>query len=1144
MKKNSKKLSAILSVILSVLMLLSVCPIMSFAQFAVEYSYPSGTTFISALAFAHTGYWGVVNLNSTKDKLTSAGYSALDWDFNDGCGTNSDWIAGGWKTSTNVADALRDVKFWVSDNSGVPQTYNLTVNGKTVTYYLVGGTYEPNSVTDGGVVDLNSNAGGKYIYCFITRDPNAGPPITDIKFNDQSSVSGYTTCKKLQATSSSAELNEGAGGSSLYMHWTSNSSSVSTTNLQSVYNLAVKMIPNNTNYTSATYRVLETAYNDAKPIVETYNQYGASTTTQAGINSAYTALNNAVKNAETNVYFNASNNGGTTTVNAATAKIGSASQCAMDVSAYTATKGNWTFLGWSTDKNATTGSKTTVNVGFNSTLYAIFGKDVTATFKHIEADGSVNSETASGTIYNTAVQTEVATPSAENVVYNGNELTFLGWRDDANIGIAEYTDKVTLKDGIPYVFRAVYSAPVKLAFDLNGHGTAAPSDITATKYYSADETVVDGAVSFTIPADEPAEIGYVFLGWAENADATKADYAPGAVLTGIKEDITLYAVWLQKSYPVVFKNYDGEILQETEVLHGEMPEYVGTTPVKEGTIDSKWVFDGWDQDFTPVTGPQEYTATFHTETADYLVKFVNADGTVLQESMVDYLSLPEYTGETPELAATAQYSFVFAGWDKAFEPVEGAQIYTAVYDSVLNSYKVYFVNYDGTLLQEEELEYGATPAYKGETPVKEEDVQYIYTFDKWDKAISEVTGETTYTATYKTETKSYRITFKDHNDNELYSALVNYGEIPVYRGKTPEKDAEYPYVFNFVGWEPNLAPVTGEETYVASFVAELDKFIVTFLNEDGKNIVEEKYFIHGELPEFTGVEPTKPGNAQYSYEFVGWTPEFTPVEGNQTYSPVFEQKVNKYTVEFVNYNGDVLQSDVLEYGAMPEYIGEAPERPADENYEYTFIGWNKEFSAVTGKDVYIANYSKQPIRFVVKFLDADGTVLQSKAYNVGELPVYEGEVPAKDYSSGYHYEFAGWNKEINEVTASDVYVAVYSAIAHEFTVSVISAPTCTESGMSAYECDCGYYKEQLAGALGHEYEFVSTEEATYYECVNCGDCVDVELKEPVEEEEEEVPENHCKYCGKYHYKYIFPDLGFISCLISRIFTYFAELLMK
>ena len=1141
MKKKFRKPSAILSLILSVLMIMSVCPLMASAQYAVEYYYPEGTTFVSAIAFARSGYWGIVNLNSTKEKLTDAGYSALDWDFNDGCGTNSDWIAGGWKNSTNVADAIRDIKFRVADDGGAPQSYNLTVNGRTVTYYLVGGTYEPNSVKDGGVIDLNGNAGGKYIHAYITRDPNAGPPITGIYFNDQSSRSGCITCTKLNATGTKAELNEGAGGSDLYMHYSHNSTQVSTSALQSVYPYAVNMVPNKINYTSDTYRALETAYNNAKPIVEKFNQYGAASITQASINTAYNDLYSAVYNAETNLYFNASNNGGTTAAKSTTVKIGPNSTYNFNVSSYTATKGNWNFLGWNTNKDATTGSKTTVNVGFNNTLYAIFGKDVTTTFKYLQNDGTVKTEAGAGTIYNTAIAADVTAPSVNNVTYNDDALTFVGWRDDASADKAEFTGTVPVKDGITYVFRAVYSAPVTVTFDNNGRGSAAPAAITNVKYYNADDTVVEGSADFVIPSDVLTETGWGFIGWSEDKNATEADYAPGAALTGIKEDTTLYAVWSQNSYPVVFRNYDGEELQNTDVLYGEMPEYKGETPVKEGTIDTKWVFDGWDKEFTAVTGAQEYVAQFHSETADYLVQFVNDDGTVLYEEMVDYLGMPEYKGETPEKAKDAQFTYTFAGWDNEFTQVEGAQIYTATYSTTLNSYLVQFVNYNGDVLQEETLDYGTVPTYKGETPVRDEDAQYIYTFDKWDKNIAAVTGEAVYTAVYKTQTKSYEITFENYDGTVLYKVTVEYGKTPEYKGEEPKKPEDVSYRYKFIGWDSEITSVTGEATYTAEFQAETKQIIVTFFNWDG-NVLESKFVDYGSIAEYKGETPERKASAQYSYTFTGWDKALEPITERTEYRAQFEATVNEYTVKFVNYDGTVLQEEVLPYGSEVQYKEADPVKPTD-THVYTFNGWNKKISSVTGDATYTAVYSKVSAAYTIKFLDEDGTVLQEKFYGYGDTPVYEGETPAKAYDSAYHYEFKGWNKEIAKVDANTVYVAVYEAAAHDCGEgNVIAAPDCTKDGVVEFSCACGYSYTSVIPAHGHDYEYVIEGEKVYKVCLICG-----EKTEVTGEEAEEVLGNkaeadkYCKYCGKYHYKYIFPDLGFISCLISRIFTFFAEL---
>lgn len=1140
MKKKLRKPSAILSVILSVLMILSVFPIAASAAYAVEYYYPEGTSFVSEIAFARSGYWGVVNLNSTKDKLSSAGFSPLDWDFNDGCGTNSDWIAGGWKNSTDVSRALRDIKFRVADDGSAPQSYNLTVNGRTVTYYLVGGTYEPNSVQDGGVIDLNGNAGGKYIHAYITRDPNAGPPITGIYFNDQSSRSGCTTCTKLNATGTKADLNEGAGGSDLFMHYSHNSTQVSTASLQSVYPYAAAMIPNRTNYTSDSYRALETAYNNAKPIVETFNKYGAAPITQATINDAYNALYSAVYNAETNLYFNAANNGGTTAAKATTVKIGPNSTYNFNVSSYTATKGNWNFLGWNTNKDAKTGNKNTVAVGFNNTLYAIFGKDVTTTFKYIQNDGTVKTETGAGTIYNTAIQADVATPAAGNVTFNNDSLTFVGWRDDANADTAEFTGTVPVKDGITYIFRAVYSVPVTVSFDNNGLGTAAPADVTGTKYYNANDTVVEGAASVTLPSDVLTETGYGFLGWSEDKDATSAEYAPGEVMDNIKTDTTLYAVWSQNTYPVVFKNHDGTVLQNTDVLHGEMPEYKGETPVKEGTVDTKWVFDGWDKSFSAVTSAQEYFAQFHSEIADYLVQFVNDDGTVLYEEMVDYLGMPEYKGETPVKAADAQYTYTFAGWDNDIKQVEGAQIYTATYSNTVNEYTVQFVNDDGTVLDEQIIAYGETPVYAGATPEKEEDAQYVYTFDGWDNEITVVTGPAVYTATYSGAVKSYEVIFINHDGTILYKTTVEYGKVPEYKGAEPKKEEDVSYRYSFIGWTPEIEAVTGDTIYEALYQADTKQIIITFFNYDG-NILESKFVDYNTIPVYTGKTPVRKSTAQFSYTFIGWDKELSAATERAEYRALYEETVNEYEIRFVNYDNEVLQSETIAYGEMPEYKGATPEKPTDA-YIYTFAGWNKEISAVTGAATYTAVYDKVSAAYLIRFLDEDGTVLQEKHYAYGETPVYEGETLTKAYDNGYHYEFKGWDKDIVSITENKTYVAVYEGFAHEYAATSVN-PTCTEDGYIEYTCDCGYSYKSVVSALGHAYDYVIEGEAAYKVCSLCGDKVEVSMEEAEEALgiSGETSEQLCKYCGKYHYKYIFPDLGFISCLISRIFTFFAEL---
>lgn len=1140
MKKRFKKTSAFLSVILSVLMLLSVFPVMSFAAYPTEYYYPSGTQFVSAIAFTRSGYWGTTYMNGLKERLSDAGYNPWDQDFNDGCGTNSDYIAGGWRYSTDITQAIRDVKFWVSDSGNPSQYYDLTVNGRNVRYYLVGGNYEPTYVSDGGVVDLNGGAGGSYIYAYITRDPAAGPPITYIKVNTNGADSGYWSCTSLQSPSSRIDLNKGAGGDDIFMHLTSTATTVSSANLRSVYNLAVNMVANKSNYTVDSARALETAYNEAKPIIESLDSNAASIKSQTEINNLYNALYSAVYNAETNVYFNAQTNGGTTTAKATTVKIGPASTVAFDVSSYTATKANAQFIGWNTDKAATTGSLATVNVGFNNTLYAVFAMDVSAKFTYIDADGNVKEEIKSDKIYNVSPSTVIATPAAENVTYNGESLTFLGWRDDNIAGAATYTDAVTVQPGIVKTFRAVYSAPVEVSFDANGGDTAAPEALTGTKYYNVNDNISVRGADFVLPDDVLSKTGFGFLGWAETATATKAKYHEGAELDALTDDVVLYAVWSTDYYTVTFKNFDGTVLYETNVVYNEVPEYVGEAPFKQGTVEYKWVFDGWDKELVAATENAEYVATFRSEIADYTVKFINPGGEVLQESKVNYGETPSYDGETPEFAPTQQYTYVFKSWNREFVPVEGEQIYIALYDEYLNSYTVQFINYDGEVLHEGLMEYGMLPVYNGATPVKASDAQYDYTFSGWDKKLEAVEDNVTYTATYKSQLRSYEIIFENYDGTVLYKTTVKYGTTPKYGSTEPTRESDFRYNYTFIGWDPAIVPVTGEATYTAQYQGAEKMMIVTFFNYDG-NVLESKFIQYDTVPEYTGVTPEKKATAQYTYVFTGWDRALEAVTEKTEYTAQFDAIVNEYTVKFVNYDGTVLQEEVLPYGSEVSYKGEAPIKPTD-SYIYTFKGWDKAVAAVTGDVTYTAVYDKLDAAYAVKFIDEDGTVLQEKIYELGEMPAYEGATPAKAFNNGYHYEFKGWNKEITAVTQIANYVAVYEAVSHEYTAEVVSAPTCTEIGETVYTCECGYSYTETAPAAGHNYEYIIDGDNVTKECGVCGDTVEVtgEEKDQILADDT-VDSNICEHCGKYHYQYLLPGIGRLSCFISRIFTFLANL---
>jgi len=66
--------------------------------------------------------------------------------------------------------------------------------------------------------------------------------------------------------------------------------------------------------------------------------------------------------------------------------------------------------------------------------------------------------------------------------------------------------------------------------------------------------------------------------------------------------------------------------------------------------------------------------------------------------------------------------------------------------------------------------------------------------------------------------------------------------------------------------------------------------------------------------------------------------------------------------------------------------------------------------------------------YTVKFVNYDDTVLQSKEYDPGATPKYEGETPAHPEDEDFVYVFTGWDPEIKAVTADATYKATYSVV--------------------------------------------------------------------------------------------------------------------
>lgn len=301
--------------------------------------------------------------------------------------------------------------------------------------------------------------------------------------------------------------------------------------------------------------------------------------------------------------------------------------------------------------------------------------------------------------------------------------------------------------------------------------------------------------------------------------------------------------------------------------------------------------------------------------------------------------------------------------------------------------------------------------------------------------------------------KKFTITWNDYDGTEITTYELTYGSTPQYLGTNPSRESNLDYTYNFTGWTPAIAAVTGDATYTATYQPVVRKFAITFLDENG-NLIERQYLNHNAVPECTA-NVDRYGFYQY------WEPAIAAVTADATYTCRYlATPPTEFTVTFKNYDGTTLQTSTVDENTDITYTGTTPTRNPSGEYTYSFADWSPALVAgtkPTSDMVYTATYTEIPRSYAIRFYQEDGSTqigeTQYVGYGIAPVLPATNLVVKNNPVAGRNYTYS-WSPAVVGATQDQGYTASWTYTTQLHTVTVNSTGcTVTGAGVFAYGTD-------------------------------------------------------------------------------------------
>ena len=463
-------------------------------------------------------------------------------------------------------------------------------------------------------------------------------------------------------------------------------------------------------------------------------------------------------------------------------------------------------------------------------------------------------------------------------------------------------------------------------------------------------------------------------------------------------------------FTVVFKNYDGTILDEQTIEKGNSASYQGETPKRPNSKICNYEFTGWSDSIQNVTSNIDVVAQYNCEKRSYVVRFMDDDKvTLLATDKVNAGGTAIYSGKTP-----TKINHVFNGWNDTLSNILSNKTVYATYYADYNHNDIDDAkedHYNITFKAGENGSLEGTTTYTNiltgltfeqaniiiPTPVPNKN----YKFKEWTPKINKtVSASVEYTAEFYPDFNNNNI---DDREEEHYTIEFLAGEHGILEGTTtyeniltgltfeqaniviPKVKANENYKAN--AWDKEInTTVIEDATYTAQYFADFNNndiddetervTVIFYAGEHGIIGNSKEYMVEGLLPGYDNYPDAPNIDVYFGYGFKAWNPNYNantmiPLENasleftatyfeDKNHNGIDDETEDHYTVKFNaglhgTLEGQTTYENILTGLTFSEAGIVIPTINANENYKAN--GWDKEINTkVTENATYTAQY--------------------------------------------------------------------------------------------------------------------------------------------------------------------------------------------